>query len=100
LSLDDDDWGVHQMPGKLPDPLENLERRERMEILQQAVQKLSEADRRFVHYYYGLNLSPEAVARRMGISVNTVYSRKNKVRTKLMKLVNRHLRRVKKVTDE
>ena len=99
LSLDDEDWGLQQLPGPLPDPLETLEKRERMAILHQAIQQLSEADRRFVHYYYGLSLGPEAVAERMGISVNTVYSRKNKVRTKLMKLVKRHLSRVRPPRD-
>ena len=41
-------------------------------------------DRRFVELYYGHGLQPEEVAAAMGISVKTVYSKKNKLRCKLL----------------
>ena len=46
----------------------------------------SERDRRFVELYYGAGLLPEEVAAAMNISVKTVYSKKNKLRTKLLAL--------------
>ncbi|HEX4459473.1 MAG TPA: ECF-type sigma factor, partial [Polyangia bacterium] len=46
----------------------------------------SERDRRFVELYYGAGLLPEEVATAMNISVKTVYSKKNKLRSKLLAL--------------
>lgn len=95
MSLDDEGMGLHQLPGPLKDPLENLETRERISILMEAIEQLSEVDQQFVQYYYGLNMAPEEVAQKMGITINTVYSRKNKVRSKLVKVVKRLLLRPK-----
>ena len=40
-------------------------------------------------YYYIQELEPEVIARLMSISVNTVYSRKNKIREKLRIIVGK-----------
>ena len=40
-------------------------------------------------YYYVQELEPELIARLMSISVNTVYSRKNKIREKLRTIVRK-----------
>jgi DNA-directed RNA polymerase specialized sigma24 family protein len=40
-------------------------------------------------YYYLQGLEAEVIARLMSISVNTVYSRKNKIREKLRMIVNK-----------
>ena len=64
-------------------PEENLERQEEVSLLLAAVERLGENDRLFLDYYYVHDLEPEEIAARMGISVATVYSRKNKIREKL-----------------
>ena len=43
-------------------------------------------------YYYVQELEPEVIARLMSISVNTVYSRKNKIREKLRIIVGKQQR--------
>jgi DNA-directed RNA polymerase specialized sigma24 family protein len=42
-------------------------------------------------YYYVQELEPDVIARLMSISVNTVYSRKNKIREKLRIIVSKRL---------
>jgi RNA polymerase sigma-70 factor (ECF subfamily) len=69
------------------DPSESLERREQWRALLSAIRDLPESDRQFLELYYDQEAEPEEIARRMGIAVNTVYSRKNKLREKLRKLV-------------
>jgi RNA polymerase sigma-70 factor (ECF subfamily) len=51
----------------------------------------TDRDRRFVELYYGCGLMPEEVAAAMNISVKTVYSKKNKLRTRLMALTENEL---------
>jgi RNA polymerase sigma-70 factor (ECF subfamily) len=66
---------------------ERLMRGDRAEILRRAVAKLGASDRLFVEYYFESEMEPEDIARLMGISINTVYSRKNKVREKLKRIL-------------
>ena len=68
-------------------PGDALETREQWDTLCAAIRELSPADQEFLTLYYEQELEPEDIARRMGISVNTVYSRKNKVREKLRRIV-------------
>ncbi len=68
-------------------PGDALERRQQAQRLMAAIQALPEADRRFLELYYDEALAPEELAVRLGITVNTVYSRKNKLREKLRKLL-------------
>jgi RNA polymerase sigma-70 factor (ECF subfamily) len=68
-------------------PGDSLETREEWDELCAAIRELSASDQEFLHLYYQQELEPEEIARRMGISVNTVYSRKNKVREKLRRVV-------------
>jgi len=70
-----------------PNPGERMERREEWTALLKAIQDLPESDRQFLELYYDHEYEPEEIARRLGISVNTVYSRKNKVREKLRRLI-------------
>jgi RNA polymerase sigma-70 factor (ECF subfamily) len=72
---------------------EVLERHEETRELREAEQKLSPSDRLFVDYYFVQELEPETIARLMNISINTVYSRKNKIREKLRGLIERKLHR-------
>ena len=57
--------------------------------LRAAIAQLSPSDRLFMDYYYIQELDPEVIARLMSISVNTVYSRKNKIREKLRIIVGK-----------
>ena len=44
---------------------------------------MSARDRRFFVLHFALGLDPEAVARALGISVKTVYTRKHRIRRML-----------------
>src|SRR5262245_45975912 len=68
-------------PAPDPSALDRLLEKERRTILRRMLSGFSLRDRRFVELYYEAGLSPEEVAAQMGISVKTVYSKKNKVRT-------------------
>jgi RNA polymerase sigma-70 factor (ECF subfamily) len=83
---DDDDAPV-QYADEGPGPGEALEQREEWRSLIAAIRELPGGDQEFLSLYYDQELAPEEIAQRMGISVNTVYSRKNKVREKLRRIV-------------
>jgi RNA polymerase sigma-70 factor (ECF subfamily) len=85
-SLDDDGVPLQVADPSAP-PEGQMERREQWRALLEAIQELPEADRRFLELYYDEELAPEQLAARLGITVNTVYSRKNKLREKLKKLL-------------
>jgi RNA polymerase sigma-70 factor (ECF subfamily) len=70
-----------------PAPDEELEERERWQTLQRAMTQLSADDRAFLVMCYADELAPEDIAGRLGIALNTVYSRKNKIREKLRRVV-------------
>lgn len=90
-SLDDVDFDESptQVPDCAPSPAERLERRSEWQALIGAIQELSEPDRLFIELYYDQEMEPEQIAERLQISVNTVYSRKNKIREKLRKSVEK-----------
>ena len=69
-----------------PSALDEILEKERWDYLKTLLADFSERDRRFVELYYGAGLLPEQVAAAMGISVKTVYSKKNKLQTKLLAL--------------
>lgn len=71
-----------------PNAEERLLDRERWSRVNALLSCFSAKDRRFVELYYAHGLLPEEVAAQMGISVKTVYSKKNKVRTKLIALAH------------
>jgi RNA polymerase sigma-70 factor (ECF subfamily) len=86
-SHDDDDGPPVQYADDAPLPGDNLETREQWDTLCAAMRELPEGDQQFLSLYYEQELEPEEIARRLGISINTVYSRKNKVREKLKRIV-------------
>jgi RNA polymerase sigma-70 factor (ECF subfamily) len=98
-STDDEDSPLAELQSRLPDPLEVLDHKERVEILARAVKFLTETDQEFIRLYYGEQRTPEEIAAASAVSVNTVYSRKNKVRGKLVKLV-RSLTRVDHLREQ
>jgi RNA polymerase sigma-70 factor (ECF subfamily) len=75
-----------ERPGEGPNALDDLLEKERWGYLNHLLADFSAKDRRFVELYYGHGLLPEEVAAAMGISVKTVYSKKNKLRMKLLAL--------------
>jgi RNA polymerase sigma-70 factor (ECF subfamily) len=85
-SIDDTDPSL-PIAGAEEPAQEALERLEQQRELRAAMAELSPSDRLFVTYYFVEELEPAAIARLMKISINTVYSRKNKVREKLRHLI-------------
>ena len=68
---------------------ESLEAEAELRELRTAIAQLSPSERLFMDYYYVQELEPEVIARLMSISINTVYSRKNKIREKLRIIVTK-----------
>jgi RNA polymerase sigma-70 factor, ECF subfamily len=73
----------------VPNPFDACAAREEAERVSQLLASFSEKDRQFVILYFSEGLEPEEVAREMGISVKTVYSKKHKIRARLEELVMR-----------
>jgi len=69
-----------------PSPLDDLLGKERRLTLGHLVRHLSARDRDFVHLYYGQGLEPEGVADAMKISIKTVYTKKHKIRARLVQI--------------
>jgi RNA polymerase sigma-70 factor (ECF subfamily) len=78
--------GTLDRAGDGPSALDAILEKERWGYLNALLADFSARDRRFVELYYVGGLLPEEVAAAMGISVKTVYSKKNKLRTKLLAL--------------
>ena len=79
---------IAEQPAPEPNALDHLIEKERWVMLKRLLQHFSLRDRRFVELYYGAGLTPEEVAEQMGISVKTVYSKKNKVKLRLEELAH------------
>ena len=67
----------------LPSPFECCELSERATRLGAMLKHFSAKDQQFVALYFGEGLEPEQVAKRMRISVKTVYSKKHKIQSRL-----------------
>jgi RNA polymerase sigma-70 factor (ECF subfamily) len=76
--------GIIEREDQTPDPLDNLLEKERWIRLNDLASDFSDKDQRFLELYYGRGMKPSEVARIMKISVKTVYSKKNKIRNKLV----------------
>jgi RNA polymerase sigma-70 factor, ECF subfamily len=70
-----------------PDPVELTLRGERAARVADVLAEFTHKDREFVDLYFGEGLDPDEVARRMGISVKTVYSKKHKIQRRLAGLL-------------
>ncbi len=66
-----------------PQPDEVLDLKERARLAADILRDFSEKDREFVALYFGEGLAVEQIARRMRISVKTVYSKKHKIQTRI-----------------
>jgi RNA polymerase sigma-70 factor (ECF subfamily) len=69
-------------------PPDAVEEREQAQLAQEAFQQLSRDERAFVVEVFHAERSPEDVARSLGVTTNTVYSRKFKLRAKLQRIVS------------
>jgi len=78
--------GLLDREDSCPDPLDQLLEKERYCRLTNLALDFSPRDQRFLELYYGRGMQPSEVARVMNISVKTVYSKKNKIRNKLVAL--------------
>jgi RNA polymerase sigma-70 factor (ECF subfamily) len=86
-SLDEvtDDSVALAAPGDAPSV--KVEREEQAELVRAALARLSADERRFLVEVFQAERAPDEVARTLRINVNTVYSRKFKIREKLQRIV-------------
>ena len=68
---------------ELPDPFEQAVERERAQITARTLESFSETDRKFAALYFGEGLPPAEIARSLNISLNTVYSKRSKIQSRL-----------------
>ncbi|MBU1069801.1 sigma-70 family RNA polymerase sigma factor [Myxococcota bacterium] len=87
VSLDDTERKVAQPRSMMASPVENAEREEESRLLMAAIATLSPGDREFLELAYDAQLAPEEIGVRLGLNINTVYSKKNKILHKLMDAV-------------
>ena len=76
------------VPDPGPGPYERVLAREGWGAVREILETLSVKDRQFVSLYFVEGLGPQEVARRMRISVKTVYSKKHKVRRRLETMID------------
>jgi RNA polymerase sigma-70 factor (ECF subfamily) len=72
-----------ERPTPTEGPFERVVAREQLKQLARTLRGFSERDRLFVSLYYLEEKDPEEIAKIMGISVKTVYTKKHKLRTRL-----------------
>jgi RNA polymerase sigma-70 factor (ECF subfamily) len=68
--------------------VELIDRQQRA-FVDTALSGLSARDRRFAELYFGEAKSPDDIAKEMGVSVSTVYSKKAKIKTRLRSLASK-----------
>jgi RNA polymerase sigma-70 factor, ECF subfamily len=76
-----------ELASESPDAVELTLNRERVSHVSAVLADFTQKDREFVELYFGEGLDPDEVARRMGISVKTVYSKKHKIQRRLVGLL-------------
>jgi RNA polymerase sigma-70 factor (ECF subfamily) len=71
----------------LPDPCESALMRERASLVSSLLENFTDRDRAFIQLYFGEGLAAELVAKRLNISVKTVYSKRHKIQARLQSLL-------------
>lgn len=74
-------------PKPLPTPHEQIENKERAELIARAIKKLKPKYREILYLYYYRDLSREEVARKLGISARRVSERVNYSQKLLRKII-------------
>lgn len=91
VSINDDHDDTQPLIEKISDTgtsfEEHLEEADTARALKEAIEELPSSDRLFMELFYEKELPPEEIADIMNVSVNTVYSKKNRVREKLKKIL-------------
>jgi len=78
-------------PAKNPE--ETALAKEREELVGRAISELTVEDRRFIELYYVKELPPEEVARALRVTVSTVYSKVNRLKSKIGDQLEQHARK-------
>jgi RNA polymerase sigma factor (sigma-70 family) len=68
-------------------PRDTVEDAEREALAQAALGRLSNEERAFVYEVFHAESAPEVLAKKLGVTTNTIYSRKFKIREKLARIV-------------
>jgi RNA polymerase sigma factor (sigma-70 family) len=84
-----EDMGQVDIASSSAEPDEDMLGHERAQLAQAALQELSPEERAFVWDCFHDERAPEEIAREQGVAVNTIYSRKFKIREKLARIVRR-----------
>jgi len=91
VSLNDDSDNtqplVERIPSKSKSFEKELEESQTARALKNAIATLPASDRLFMELFYEKELPPEEIASILKVSVNTVYSKKNRVREKIKKIL-------------
>ena len=80
---------IDQVPGSQERPEEVLSNDENRDILKKLVKDLNSKDVIFMKLYYEEELPPEEISEILGLTVSTVYSKKNRIREKLIKIAKK-----------
>lgn len=67
--------------------MDQIEKTEMQGLIEEAMESLSSSDRLFMKLYYEKELTPEEISDIMNVSVNTIYSKKNRIREKIKKIL-------------
>ena len=91
ISLDEEREEIGTLGDTIPDPQisaeEEMESKESELVIKEAIDELSSTDKLFIKLYYEKELPPEEIAEIMNISVNAIYSKKNRIREKIRKIL-------------
>ncbi len=89
ISIDGDSDEVRPLIDTLQDNKasvdELIELTETERIIKESIETLPSSDQLFMKLYYEKELPPEEIASIMNVSVNTIYSKKNRIREKIKK---------------
>jgi RNA polymerase sigma-70 factor, ECF subfamily len=83
----DNRFELPEVASESPDPFTLCWERERAALCARVVAQLSSREREFMKLYFGDGLEPEEIAKRMNISVKTVYTKKHKLQARLEELL-------------
>jgi RNA polymerase sigma-70 factor (ECF subfamily) len=84
-----EDMTALDIESQAAEPDEDAMDRQRAQLAQAALSQLSSEERAFVWDCFHEQRAPEEIAREQGVAVNTIYSRKFKIREKLARIVRR-----------
>ncbi len=82
----DNVYEIEGLPGPQEQPDEGLLEKEHEELFKELISDLNANDMLFLELYYREELPPESIAEILSITVSTVYSKKTRIREKLIKI--------------